>query len=370
MNGERAFPNTSQSIAWACRYALENVEGITPELADRVSLMVSELATNAVRHAASSFTVSIERDAGSIRVAVTDAGHGTPLVKSPAPTDYSGRGLLIVRTLADSWGVTETSGGSGKTVWFVLDLDAQTSAISGGRGSRDTEEPPENPEPITGSARSMRCRADHAEGRRHAQYGHSRLAAAALRPYAGIDRRAAAHDGRSAPEGQSRRGRDRSATDRTRDRRPRGTVGAGARSRWIRHVALGKGDRSRQWDTKLEELYGLQPGSFDGTFDAYVALLHPEDVAGTLATVAEAVEAKSSYVVEHRVVWPDGSVRWLQGKGRVTLDEAGEVTGTIGCTADVTDQMMLVFEQDRSHAVAVAAAELERCEPGTAAVPR
>jgi serine phosphatase RsbU (regulator of sigma subunit) len=115
-----------------------------------------------------------------------------------------------------------------------------------------------------------------------------------------------------------------------------------------------------EWDTKLEELYGLQPGGFDGTFDAYVALLHPEDVAATLATVAEAVEAKSSYVVEHRVVWPDGSVRWLQGKGRVTLDEAGEVTGTIGCTADVTDQMMLVFEQDRSHAVAVAAAELER----------
>jgi serine phosphatase RsbU (regulator of sigma subunit) len=115
-----------------------------------------------------------------------------------------------------------------------------------------------------------------------------------------------------------------------------------------------------EWDAKLEELYGLEPGGFDGTFDAYVALLHPDDVASTLATVAEAVEAKSSYVVEHRVVWPDGSVRWLQGKGRVTLGESGDVTGTIGCTADVTDQMLLVFEQDHSHTVAVAAAESER----------
>lgn len=162
MNGERAFPNTSQSIARARRYALENIEGITSELADRVALMVSELATNAVRHAASSFTVSIERQAGSIRVAVTDAGHGTPTVQSPAPTDYSGRGLLIVRSLADSWGVTETSGGSGKTVWFVLDLDTQTSAT----GTEDGREIPQSRQQTRKPSLSPRAGRESRESRR------------------------------------------------------------------------------------------------------------------------------------------------------------------------------------------------------------
>ena len=115
-----------------------------------------------------------------------------------------------------------------------------------------------------------------------------------------------------------------------------------------------------EWDSKLEQLYGLHPGEFDGTYEAYLALLHPDDVEATVETVREATRTKSSYVVEHRVVWPDGSVHWVQGKGTVTLDAAGEVTGTIGCSADVTEAMQLAFERERSHARAVAAAETER----------
>src|SRR5437868_14871657 len=53
-----------------------------------------------------------------------------------------------------------------------------------------------------------------------------------------------------------------------------------------------------EWDTKLEELYGLGPGEFDGTYEGYLALLHPDDVASTTATVQEAVRTKSSYVVD------------------------------------------------------------------------
>jgi PAS domain S-box-containing protein len=115
-----------------------------------------------------------------------------------------------------------------------------------------------------------------------------------------------------------------------------------------------------EWDTKLEELFGLGPGEFDGTFDAYVALLHPEETETILETVREAVEKKSSYVVNHRVIWPDGTVHWLQGKGRVILDEGGEVIGTIGCTGDVTDQTQLTMEREALMEAALQAAENER----------
>ena len=131
---------------------------------------------------------------------------------------------------------------------------------------------------------------------------------------------------------------------------------AGGFGTWRWDMATG----AVEWDAKLEQLYGVGPGGFDGTYEAYLSLLHPDDVEATVETVREATRTKSSYVVEHRVVWPDGSVHWVQGKGKVTVDAAGAVTGTIGCTADVTEAMQLAFERERSHSRALAAAETER----------
>ena len=131
---------------------------------------------------------------------------------------------------------------------------------------------------------------------------------------------------------------------------------AGGLGTWHWNIRTGETD----WDTKVEELFGLGPGEFDGTYEMYVSLLHPDDAPEVLATVQEAVAAKSSYVVEHRVVWPDGSVHWLQGKGRAIIDDDGEVLGTIGCVADVTEQMNALVEREEFTEAALRAAENER----------
>ena len=94
--------------------------------------MVSELATNSVVHARSDFEVAIERTDTAVRVEVTDHGDGEPAPKPAHPTDIHGRGLLIVSTLADEWGVEDASPGRGKTVWFTVAL-ASTSRL--GRSS-------------------------------------------------------------------------------------------------------------------------------------------------------------------------------------------------------------------------------------------
>ena len=107
---------------------------------------------------------------------------------------------------------------------------------------------------------------------------------------------------------------------------------AGDLGTWRWDIATG----AVTWDERLERLFGLEPGTFDGSFDTYLSLLHPENRDDVLRVVRRAVESKSSYQVDHRVVWPDGSVHWLQGRGSVTLDGAGLVTGTIGCTGDIT----------------------------------
>jgi anti-sigma regulatory factor (Ser/Thr protein kinase) len=84
-----------------------------------IAVMVSELATNALRHAETSFSVRVDQTPGSVRVEVADGGDGRPAVQSPAPSEPSGRGLRIVESLSDAWGVTAASG-TGKTVWFTL----------------------------------------------------------------------------------------------------------------------------------------------------------------------------------------------------------------------------------------------------------
>ena len=60
------------------------------------------------------------------------------------------------------------------------------------------------------------------------------------------------------------------------------------------------------------------------------------------------------------MVWPDGTVRWLQGAGEATLDASGEVTGTIGAVRDVTEQMAADEERERLTVDALDAAEEER----------
>ncbi len=118
------------------------------------------------------------------------------------------------------------------------------------------------------------------------------------------------------------------------------------------------------WDSRLEALYGLAPGEFDGTFEAYTARLHPEEASAVLATVREAVAEQRAYVVNHRSVWPDGTVRWLQGKGTVITNGEGVVTGTIGCVADVTEHVLVIEERERSVAAALEAAAQERLSAG------
>jgi Histidine kinase-like ATPase domain len=87
------------------------------ETVDAVELMVSELATNSVRHARTDFELVIGSK-GPIRVEVKDTGQGRPTLRSPAPKEPSGRGLRIVDAMSDTWGTIATS--DGKTVWFEL----------------------------------------------------------------------------------------------------------------------------------------------------------------------------------------------------------------------------------------------------------
>jgi anti-sigma regulatory factor (Ser/Thr protein kinase) len=87
--------------------------------ADEVALLVSELATNAVLHARSDFEVSVCRLPSGVRVEVFDRNTRLPTPAIVPADAYSGRGLLLVQTLASAWGV-ESRSDEGKIIWFEV----------------------------------------------------------------------------------------------------------------------------------------------------------------------------------------------------------------------------------------------------------
>jgi anti-sigma regulatory factor (Ser/Thr protein kinase) len=130
----RQFPPDPASVAAARRFALSALGGCDAPTAESVELMVSELATNSIRHAGAGFEIRVEHRGTEIRVEVRDGGGGGPPLRSPRPEDPHGRGLRIVDMLAARWGI-DHGADAGKTVWFIL--HATAGERRGARGQRD-----------------------------------------------------------------------------------------------------------------------------------------------------------------------------------------------------------------------------------------
>ena len=88
---------------------------------------------------------------------------------------------------------------------------------------------------------------------------------------------------------------------------------------------------------ELDAIYGLAPGSYDGTFETWKGLVHPEDLAGVEGAMAHASQS-GEVAAEYRVVHPDGAVRWLQAKGRMFFDDQGRPARVVGFMLDVTER--------------------------------
>jgi PAS domain S-box-containing protein len=92
----------------------------------------------------------------------------------------------------------------------------------------------------------------------------------------------------------------------------------------------------------LSPLLGLPPGSHSGRHSDYQKSLHPDDVEASTRTLKECVSGlRSEYRTEERVVWPDGTVRWLETYGRGTYGPDGRATGLSGVIRDVTERKLL-----------------------------
>jgi PAS domain S-box-containing protein len=92
------------------------------------------------------------------------------------------------------------------------------------------------------------------------------------------------------------------------------------------------------WTPKLEEMYGLPPGSFHGGLADWLNLIHPDDRRRVEVRLWESFETGSFTEEEWRVIWPDQSVRWLAGRWRVFQNAEGKPSRLRGASLDITDR--------------------------------
>ncbi|SDP23034.1 PAS domain S-box-containing protein [Klenkia soli] len=92
------------------------------------------------------------------------------------------------------------------------------------------------------------------------------------------------------------------------------------------------------WDDRLVEMFGYERGSFGETLADFTDRLHPDDVGRVGDAIQQTIDTVGALDVEYRVQRPDGTTRWVVGRGRAIADETGRTARILGVAYDTTGQ--------------------------------
>ncbi len=92
-----------------------------------------------------------------------------------------------------------------------------------------------------------------------------------------------------------------------------------------------------RWSPQIEQIFGMQVGSFDGTYPDYRDRVHPEDIDHLESEVRLCLEdAQRTYRVEHRILMPSDEIRWVECRGEIIFDEQQRPLRMVGTITDIT----------------------------------
>jgi PAS domain S-box-containing protein len=97
-------------------------------------------------------------------------------------------------------------------------------------------------------------------------------------------------------------------------------------------------DNTVKWSDESKRMFGRSLGDPEGTPEDFFALVHPEDRSFIEEAINHAVSEGVPYEAEFRILQPNGSIRWVRGKGKVLNDDAGNPQRMVGLNADITEQ--------------------------------
>ncbi|MEO5619270.1 MAG: PAS domain S-box protein, partial [Candidatus Eisenbacteria bacterium] len=94
------------------------------------------------------------------------------------------------------------------------------------------------------------------------------------------------------------------------------------------------------WSRELEEIFGLEPGRFEGTEAGFFARVHDDDRADLGRAVEGAIQSLSDYVVEFRFRHASSEWRWMEGRGRAIYGDDGKPRMLYGLGIDITERKL------------------------------
>jgi PAS domain S-box-containing protein len=102
-----------------------------------------------------------------------------------------------------------------------------------------------------------------------------------------------------------------------------------------------------RWSPELEQIFGLRPGEFPETEEAFFEFVHPDDRAAVRDAVAHAIDKHTDYAVEFRYTPKGGNTRWMMGRGRAFYDDSGKPVRLAGLGWDITERKQAEQERER-----------------------
>ncbi|MBL8338169.1 MAG: PAS domain-containing protein [Rhodoferax sp.] len=90
------------------------------------------------------------------------------------------------------------------------------------------------------------------------------------------------------------------------------------------------------WSDELFRIYGRTPGQFVPTLETYLASIHPDDLPRVTHHLRQAMDQRTEFAHDYRMVLPDGGVRWVHARGRPVLAADGTACGLQGTCQDIT----------------------------------
>lgn len=92
------------------------------------------------------------------------------------------------------------------------------------------------------------------------------------------------------------------------------------------------------WSEKIEPLFGFKEGEFKATYEAFLDCVHPDDRDFVVKSVNDCLKHNKRYAIEHRIVWPNGVIRWVLERGDVIRDKNGKPKRMLGVVQDITNK--------------------------------
>ncbi|TFG96063.1 PAS domain S-box protein [Candidatus Thorarchaeota archaeon] len=95
------------------------------------------------------------------------------------------------------------------------------------------------------------------------------------------------------------------------------------------------------WSDEIFRIFGLAPQEFLATYDAFLGSVHPDDRELVKNSVDDAIHKKEPYSIDHRIIQPDGSIRYVHEEGEVTFTEEDKPVQMMGTVQDITERVQI-----------------------------